>query len=1140
MNASLVEFLDFKKAIEEDELVFVFGTGIFCALSGKSYNWMQWLSDGISYIQNELEATSLAEELKTEHSSEGLVRIAGKVIRAAKRDGTYSAWMDSAFGQENVQNSALAKTLRKLVRTQAVFATTNYDLMLEKATGLGSLSYQEPGRAFVMLDHRLSSHVLHIHGVYDSASETDTIIADENQYAEILNNQGAQFIQEILGTRTLVFIGCGKTMDDANITRLIEFAGKHLMMNRKYYILTERSRWNDELPGNITRIPYGDQFCDLPAFLEDIAQTRLKSLIRNHPIIGKTFYDVPPHLPDGLLKYHYSARAIPFCGRKEELKELLSFVANPRPFTWWAMTGQGGIGKSRVALELLGKLPSVWFGFFVAETFRESDLESFQPFCNMLVVVDYVLGKEKKTGELMIKLRRKFASEGYTLRILLLERENNRRQGSWYSRLLQRMNRPDQQAMKETEYRNESLDLTDLEPSAVVEFISLVCDRKGCRKDPKRDTYLYEMYRDKYESLRFRPLFVQLFVEAYIDNGFILPKYNGFVDVLRDVLEKEQKRWLAIFDGNLKTCDAFVRLLIRANISGSLNVANLPNYYQKDWETIRTFIDNKTFSGVQKTEWQNSIINSVCQNIDKDNTLIAPLFPDLIKEYMFCFYTDKSVLKDVMHEIWVHAAAAFATFIKRCKMDFPQEAFFDEALNAYDRSDLELDVLTGRLDMLIHLKKKTEEDLFVFLDIIENEHIFWNGLVLKNNQSTDFEELSALKVSALSWIAKQILAYSAFDISYAVAIIHEMLEVQGGEAAREMQYFYLNEHIRALSTSSFVEEALTLQKELDSMVQINRARDTDIIDSQTELVNLNNMINNYILARQFDKAFRYYQRLVGLCIFGSAESVRFIAKASRNMIMLFDQIGVKLSLEVFLAVLKIIEMRHPADWIIRSCSISCQMMDIQNNYISGDLTDKFLSDRIKKLKEKLSSMTFNGSESDESLSIAWGFVKTFSANFASKEDLLATIDEANSILSQYPKYAEIATAKIMNVHSLYARFIKKPIPHDEVEEMFRYVEINSDSGELRNAFYSMLDFSEDKDKRLTYFSPTILTHAFYDELYNPAQTSGISEVESFFGAIVDDMVPPEGRIVWRNKLKIGPNDPCPCGSGKKYKKCCGR
>ena len=35
-------------------------------------------------------------------------------------------------------------------------------------------------------------------------------------------------------------------------------------------------------------------------------------------------------------------------------------------------------------------------------------------------------------------------------------------------------------------------------------------------------------------------------------------------------------------------------------------------------------------------------------------------------------------------------------------------------------------------------------------------------------------------------------------------------------------------------------------------------------------------------------------------------------------------------------------------------------------------------------------------------------------------------------------------------------------------------------------------------------------------------------------------------IAWRNHefatirtQKIGRNDPCPCGSGKKYKKCCG-
>ena len=32
----------------------------------------------------------------------------------------------------------------------------------------------------------------------------------------------------------------------------------------------------------------------------------------------------------------------------------------------------------------------------------------------------------------------------------------------------------------------------------------------------------------------------------------------------------------------------------------------------------------------------------------------------------------------------------------------------------------------------------------------------------------------------------------------------------------------------------------------------------------------------------------------------------------------------------------------------------------------------------------------------------------------------------------------------------------------------------------------------------------------------------------------------ESKPIRRDEPKIGRNDPCPCGSGKKYKKCCGR
>lgn len=40
--------------------------------------------------------------------------------------------------------------------------------------------------------------------------------------------------------------------------------------------------------------------------------------------------------------------------------------------------------------------------------------------------------------------------------------------------------------------------------------------------------------------------------------------------------------------------------------------------------------------------------------------------------------------------------------------------------------------------------------------------------------------------------------------------------------------------------------------------------------------------------------------------------------------------------------------------------------------------------------------------------------------------------------------------------------------------------------------------------------------------------------------IWDDKFMAEQQPFVRQNPKIGRNDPCPCGSGKKYKKCCGK
>ena len=131
-------------------------------------------------------------------------------------------------------------------------------------------------------------------------------------------------------------------------------------------------------------------------------------------------------------KYHYSQESIPFCGREDELQSLLKFIASKVKFSWWSITGQAGAGKSRLALELLRKLPSSWFGFFLNDTVTMRDIEGFFPFTDTLIVIDYVNGRETLVAGYIRNLYELFLTAKYGLRILLIERDNRRETGSWY------------------------------------------------------------------------------------------------------------------------------------------------------------------------------------------------------------------------------------------------------------------------------------------------------------------------------------------------------------------------------------------------------------------------------------------------------------------------------------------------------------------------------------------------------------------------------------------------------------------------------------------------------------------------------------------------------------------------------------
>ena len=208
MKSIIENYPDFRKVVRQNELVYLFGTGISAALTGKNYSWKKWILDGTGYFSDRKAADDIAESLQKDSSTKNLLNAVKTVLAVTKQERKYDQWMHRSFEVNRVTNQNLAETLKKLLITQDVFATTNYDHLLEQTTGLAALSYADTQQAFYMLDQRKSNAVLHIHGEYDSIRGIDNIIADEEQYRTILNDKGAQFLQQILGTRTLIFVGC--------------------------------------------------------------------------------------------------------------------------------------------------------------------------------------------------------------------------------------------------------------------------------------------------------------------------------------------------------------------------------------------------------------------------------------------------------------------------------------------------------------------------------------------------------------------------------------------------------------------------------------------------------------------------------------------------------------------------------------------------------------------------------------------------------------------------------------------------------------------------------------------------------------------------------------------------------------------
>ncbi|WP_431932023.1 tetratricopeptide repeat protein, partial [Nonomuraea jabiensis] len=136
-----------------------------------------------------------------------------------------------------------------------------------------------------------------------------------------------------------------------------------------------------------------------------------------------------PDVSGPAMLLHASRRVVPFEGRERELEELLAWCRNPQAGRLRLLTGPGGVGKSRLAVELAKQLGPGWGVLEVRDDAEADALSRWRAVeqRQVLVVVDYA---ETRTG-LSGLLHEVAGDEGRRVRMLLLARST----GEWWQQL---------------------------------------------------------------------------------------------------------------------------------------------------------------------------------------------------------------------------------------------------------------------------------------------------------------------------------------------------------------------------------------------------------------------------------------------------------------------------------------------------------------------------------------------------------------------------------------------------------------------------------------------------------------------------------------------------------------------------------
>lgn len=316
--------------------------------------------------------------------------------------------------------------------------TTNFDRVLETAYlrwSSKAIRTVTPNQqdCLAQLRQNQSLGLFKLHGdIGSEAVSIDDLVFTREQY-EKKYADGSPLVQELtrwFENRRLLFLGCSLNADRTmevlkTVTQAQSGIRHYAILGCKKSDISKRLKELKDI--GILPVFYDENNHDavrviLERLLEETDQSAYRKLREAYRVVSATTKEEHRLL--------FDADYFPFTGRKLELASLEAFCNSDEDISWWAVTGPGGMGKSRLVYEFTNQRRKDGWQVerFEAHPSKDSIANSIEildewtpAVLRTIVVLDDVQGHMDLVKRWLNRVIRLPRSE--KLRILLLERE---------------------------------------------------------------------------------------------------------------------------------------------------------------------------------------------------------------------------------------------------------------------------------------------------------------------------------------------------------------------------------------------------------------------------------------------------------------------------------------------------------------------------------------------------------------------------------------------------------------------------------------------------------------------------------------------------------------------------------------------